>query len=240
VTGAAPASAKDRILVALDVDSLDKAMPLVEKLAPYVGSFKVGLELLTSAGAPQVVRRIHDAGGSVFFDGKFDDIPATIAGASRAVSALGVKMFNVHASCGLESMRAAASAKGKSILLAVTVLTSIDDAASKHSFGAPALEKVLAFAEDASVAGCDGIVCSPRELEALAQNPRTARLLKVTPGIRPAWAAANDQKRALTPAEAVKKGASWLVIGRPILQPPSGTPVDAAKKIIEEIEGALP
>ncbi len=234
-----PKSAKDRLIVALDVDSLDKAMPLVKRLVPHVGCFKVGLELLTAEGAPQVVSRIHDAGGSIFYDGKFDDIPATIAGASRAVARLGVKIFNLHASCGLESIRAAAKEKGSSILLAVTVLTSLDDAAARRSFGADALTKVLSFARDASEGGADGIVCSPKELEALAKDPLTAKLLKVTPGVRPAWAAANDQKRTLTPGEAIRKGASYLVVGRPILQPPSGTAEDAAKRVVEEIEEAL-
>jgi len=230
---------KDRLIVALDVDSLDKAMPLVEKLAPHVGCFKVGLELLTSAGAPQVVKRIHDAGGSVFYDGKFDDIPATVAGASRAAAGLGVKLFNVHASCGRESLTAAAKVKGKSLLLAVTVLTSLDEAACRHSFGVSPLEKVLAFARDAAECGCDGVVCSPKELEALSKDPKTAKLLKVTPGVRPEWAAAGDQKRTLTPSEAIGLGASFLVVGRPILQPPSGTPEDAAKRVVEEIGKAM-
>ncbi len=235
----APPSPKDRLIVALDVDSLDQAMPLVQRLAPHVGCFKVGLELLTAAGAPQVVGRIHDAGGSVFFDGKFDDIPATVAGASRAVAKLGVKLFNVHACCGAEAIAAAAAVKGQSILLAVTVLTSLDDAASRKSFGSSALEKVLEFAREAALGGADGIVCSPRELDALAADPRTAPLLKVTPGVRPIWASANDQKRTLTPTDAIRKGASWLVVGRPILKPPSGTCEDAAKRIVDEIGEAL-
>lgn len=234
-----PKTAKDRLIVALDVDSLDKAMPLVKRLAPHVGCFKVGLELLTAEGAPQVVSRIHDAGGAIFYDGKFDDIPATIAGASRAVARLGVKIFNLHASCGLESIRAAAKEKGSSILLAVTVLTSLDDAAARRSFGTDALSKVLSFARDAAEGGADGIVCSPKELDALAQDPITAKLLKVTPGVRPAWAAANDQKRTLTPGEAILKGASYLVVGRPILQPSSGTAEDAAKRVVDEIAEAL-
>jgi len=225
---------KDFIIVALDVNSLEKAAPLVESLAPYVGCFKVGLELLTSAGAPQVVKFIHDRGGEVFFDGKFDDIPATIAGASRAASALGVKIFNVHACAGPEAMKLAAQAKGKSLLLAVTVLTSFSDEGAKYVFGATSQTKVLQFAEDAQTAGCDGVVCSPQELDLLS----TRKMLKVTPGVRPEWAATNDQKRVMTPGEAVKKGATHLVIGRPITQPPKeiGTPVEAAKRINEEIE----
>src|SRR5271154_1025022 len=104
-------SPKDRIIVALDVDSLEKATPLIEQLAPYVGCFKIGLELITAEGAPQVVRHVHGLGGQIFFDGKFDDIPNTVAGASKSVAALGVKFFDVHASAGLEAMRAAAEVK---------------------------------------------------------------------------------------------------------------------------------
>ncbi len=232
---------KDRIIVALDVDTLEKAVPLVEALAPFVGCFKVGLELLTAEGAPQVVKRIHALGGQVFFDGKFDDIPNTVAGATKTVAALGVKIFDIHASCGLEAMRAAVMNKGKSLLLAVTVLTSLDDAASEHIFGALPSVKVLQFAIDAETAGADGVVCSPHELEILGRAERLQRLLRVTPGVRPAWAAANDQKRVMTPAEAVKKGATHLVIGRPILQPPRevGSPVEAAKRIADEIGEAL-
>jgi orotidine-5'-phosphate decarboxylase len=230
-------SPKERLIVALDVDTLDKAVPLVESLAPHVGCFKVGLELLTAEGAPQVVRRIHSLGGKIFFDGKFDDIPNTVAGASRSVAALGVQFFDVHASAGLEAMRAAAAVKGKSLLLAVTVLTSMDTAVSEHIYGGSPQVKVLQFAIDAETAGADGIVCSPQELEMLSQAERLRKLLTVTPGVRPTWAAANDQKRVMTPAEAIRKGATHLVVGRPILAPPReiGSPVEAAKRIVEEI-----
>lgn len=231
----------ERIIVALDVDSLDKALPLVESLSPHVGCFKVGLELLTSAGAPEVVAAIHERGGKVFFDGKFDDIPNTVAGAAKAAAALGVHMFDVHACCGIEGMKAAAANKGKSLLLAVTVLTSFDEEGSRRVFGASSSEKVKQFVEDAAKAGVDGVVCSPKELEMLSRLSAAERLLKVTPGVRPAWAAANDQKRTLTPKEAIQRGASYLVIGRPILQPPSvmGTPQAAAKEIAREIAEGL-
>lgn len=231
----------ERIIVALDVDSLEKALPLVETLAPHVGCFKVGLELITSAGAPQVVQAIHERGGKVFFDGKFDDIPNTIAGAAKAAAKMGVHMFDVHACSGREGMKAAAQHKGTSLLLAVTVLTSFDDAGSCQVFGAPSHEKVKQFAEAAAQSGVDGIVCSPQELLMLSQNPLTQKLIKVTPGVRPQWASANDQKRTLTPKEAIQNGASYLVIGRPILQPPSvmASPQAAAKEIALEIAEAL-
>jgi len=231
----------ERIIVALDVESLEKAEPLIRALSPVVGFFKVGLELLTSVGAPQVVDFIHQRGGKIFFDGKFDDIPNTVAAASRAVAAMGVSFFDVHASCGAASLRAAAAEKKSSKLLVVTVLTSHDEQSALKTFGASSEEKVLSFAREAALCGADGIVCSPKELPALAADPGLKHLLKVTPGVRPEWADANDQKRVLTPAEAIRQGATHLVIGRPILRPPSaiGDPVRAAKRIAEEIASVL-
>lgn len=227
----------ERIIVALDVESLEKAEPLVKALAPVVGCFKVGLELLTRVGAPQVVDFIHGHGGKLFFDGKFDDIPNTVAAATRAVASMGVAFFDVHASCGAASLRAAAAEKKNSKLLVVTVLTSHDDESSRKVFGASPEEKVLAFAREAAACGADGIVCSPQELARLGADPLLKDLLKVTPGVRPEWAEANDQKRILTPAEAIRQGATHLVIGRPILKPPAaiGDPVRAARRIAEEI-----
>jgi orotidine-5'-phosphate decarboxylase len=119
---------KENIIFALDADSLAKSTPYIEALSPYVSLFKVGLEILTAQGAPSVIHHIHRLGGQVFFDGKFDDIPNTVASASRVVSGMGVKMFNVHASCGIDSIKAAADNKGNSLLLVVTVLTSTSDA----------------------------------------------------------------------------------------------------------------
>jgi len=230
--------AEDKIIVALDVDDLEKAKCLIEALAPYVGCFKIGLELISSVGGPQAVRFVHGLEGEVFYDGKFKDIPNTIGRASRAVSALGVKMFNVHASAGIEAMRAAVDNKGISLVLAVTVLTSLEENNAHLIFGAPSKAKVLQFARDARIAGCDGIICSPQELEFLGNYPELKGLLKVVPGIRPKWSVAGDQKRITTPSDAIKAGADYLVIGRPITDPPKevGTPVDAVKRIIEEIE----
>lgn len=235
------AKAKDRVIVALDVDSLEKAQALVKSLAPYVGCFKVGLELLTAVGAPRVVASIHNWDGEVFYDGKLNDIKQTIANTAKVVSGLGVKMFNVHASMGIEAMNAAVINKGNSLVLAVTVLTSLEENNAHLIFGSPSKAKVLQFARDALIAGCDGIICSPQELELLGKQPELADLLKITPGVRPLWAAANDQKRVMTPGEAIKAGATALVIGRPITNPPKevGTSVDAVKRILEEIESAL-
>ncbi len=249
---------KDRIIVALDVNNLDDARLLVENLSPCVGGFKIGLQLMTAVGGPHATKFVHSLGGQVFYDGKFHDIPNTMGEAAKEVSDLGVKMFNVHASAGTTAMRAAVANKGKSLALAVTVLTSLN---AKDIFetgypsqwpGVEGLEHyypydlnghayiqplVKQMARCAKVAGCDGIICSAKELEFLGRDEELKSLLKVTPGIRPAWAASNDQKRTMTPAQAIAAGADYIVIGRPITNPPAeiGTPVDAVKRIIEEI-----
>lgn len=233
--------AKDRIIVALDVDSLAKAKPLVESLAPYVSCFKVGLELLTAVGAPTVVDFVHTLGGKVFYDGKFDDIPNTVGKASKVVAGFGVKMFNVHASAGKRSIEAAVANRGNSLVLGVTVLTSIDGEECESIFGARPDIKVLQFSQMLLEAGADGIICSPQELEFLGTQTGLGGLLKMIPGIRPLWAAANDQKRIMTPAEAIEAGATAAIIGRPITNPPEeiGSPVDAIMKIEEEIASVL-
>jgi len=228
---------RDRVIVALDVDHLEKAKPLIEMLAPYVGQFKVGLELLTSVGAPQVVHFIHQAGGQVFLDGKFHDIPNTMGAASKAAAKLGVKMFNVHASSGKEAMKTAAQNKGKSLLLAVTILTALDEAACQAIYARSVEEKVKKFALEANASGVDGLVCSPKDLSLFEQEETLSHLIKITPGVRPEWAEAQDQKRIMTPKNAIEAGATALVVGRPITHPPKGigSPVDAVKKILEEI-----
>lgn len=233
--------AKDRIIVALDVYNLAQARLHVKNLAPYVGCFKVGLELLTAVGSPAVIELIHSLGGQIFYDGKFDDIPNTVGNAANAVAELNVKMFNVHASAGIEAMMAAVANKGQSIVLAVTVLTSLEENNAHLLFGGPSKAKVLQFARDAKISGCDGIICSPQELALLGKQKELKGLLKVTPGVRPEWAPTDDQKRVMTPAEAIKAGATYLVIGRPITMPPReiGTPIDAAKRIVDEISSVL-
>jgi len=229
--------AKKRIIVALDVDSLEKAKVLVESLAPHVGCFKVGLELLTSVGGPRVVKFVQTLGGEVFYDGKFDDIPNTVGGAAKAVAALGVSMFNVHASAGIEAMMEAIANKGQSLVLAVTVLTSLEENNAHLIFGGPSKAKVLQLARDAKNAGCDGIISSPQELELLGKQKELLGLKKVTPGIRSSDAAPDDQNRTLPPKEAARKGADFEVIGRPITK--AADPVEAAKNIAREISIGL-
>jgi len=256
---------KDRIIVALDVDSLDKAKSLVESLASYVGCFKIGLELLTAVGAPKVVKFVHSLGGQVFVDGKFNDIPNTVAGVSKVVAKMGVKMFNVHCLGGSAMMKAAKHAveevcgnEKRPVILGVTLLTSLDhkdlaemgiydelniaDPEEKKQIEQDRIERLAVrhLAWLAQECGLDGVIASPKEIEAI-RNYCQPGFLVVTPGVRPLWAAAGDQKRTMTPAEAVKAGATALVIGRPITKPPAeiGTPADAAKKIAEEISSVL-
>ncbi|MDO8435579.1 MAG: orotidine-5'-phosphate decarboxylase [bacterium] len=226
----------ERIIVALDVPTLKEARALVEKLSPHVGFFKVGLQLATSVGAPQVVEAIQDCGGRVFLDLKFNDIPNTVGEASKAAVACGVFMFNVHASAGIAAMKAAVANKDRSLVLAVTVLTSFDEKDCSHIFGDRPAVVVPTLAEDALEAGCDGIICSPKEL-VLFKDEKFVRLLKVVPGIRPEWARTDDQKRFTTPMEAIKAGADYLVIGRPITKPPDGigSPAAAAQRVAAEI-----
>ena len=242
--------AKQRIIVALDVDTRDKALALVKNLRDHVGLFKVGLELLSSEGI-SIIREILSLGGSVFLDGKFKDIPNTVGGASRAVTRLGVNMFNVHTMGGLEMMKAAVKATQdeatrlgimRPLVLGVTVLTSINKDMMNLQLCIPGeIEtQVVHLAGLAEEAGLDGVIASPQEAEAIT-NKVSGRMIIVTPGVRPVWATSGDQKRVMTPGEAIIKGSTYLVVGRPITEPPDeiGTSVDAAEKIAEEIATAL-
>lgn len=219
---------REKIIVALDTDNLKKVESLVKQLLPYVNYFKIGLELSTAVGAPTAIKLVHQLGGKVFYDGKFNDIPNTIAKASKAISNLGVAMFDVHASSGSESIRVAVKNKGKSKVLGVTVLTSMSEAG----------DKVLKFTEILKKEGADGVICSPWEAKLIRQYKKFDRLLIVTPGIRPKWAPTKDQKRYMTPSEAIKAGSDFLVIGRPITNPPIsvGTPLEAIKLIYKELK----
>ncbi len=229
---------KDRIIVALDVDAPDKAAALVLELAPHVGCFKIGLELITAIGGPLAVAIVHEAGGKVMCDAKFNDIPNTMAGAARSVAALGVDLFTVHASATKAGVAAAVAHSGAAKVLGVTVLTSMSPSDCLDVFGEMPEDKIASFAADIESAGAHGIVCSPRDLEFIADHPR---LVRVTPGVRPTWAAAGDQKRVMTPHDAIMAGADYLVIGRPILHPPAaiGGPAAAARLIADEIDDAL-
>jgi orotate phosphoribosyltransferase len=231
--------AKERLVLALDVDNLDKALDLVNRLSPFVGIFKIGLELITAGLAPNIISVIHLNGGKVFYDGKFDDIPNTVGNSSKQAAKLGVKIFNVHASSGMPAMIEAVKNKDRSKVYAVTVLTSFDEENSNIVFGGPTKANVLQMAREAKLAGCDGIICSPKELQMLGSCPELSSLKKMTPGIRPAFSQVNDQKRVMTPFEAIEAGAHYLVIGRPITKPDGMSPEEAAQKVLEEISRAL-
>ncbi|MFC1978525.1 orotidine-5'-phosphate decarboxylase [Chloroflexota bacterium] len=244
------ARAREKIIVALDVPTEDEALALVNLLKDKVGYFKVGLEFLTSAGI-DIVRKIKDSGGKVFYDGKFNDIPNTTAGACRAAVRLNVDMFTVHASGGLEMMKWAEEATRTEarklgikapLILGVTVLTSINQHTLKSELGVSTKlqEYVLNLARLAQQAIFGGVVSSPQEIKMLKKNLPGMKI--ITPGIRPAWAATQDQKRVMTPADAIAQGAYALVIGRAITQPPQeiGDPVTATNMITEEIATVLP
>jgi orotidine-5'-phosphate decarboxylase len=234
------AEARKRLIVALDVPDADAVAELVNRLEGTCEWFKVGMELFTAAG-PAVVEALVARGHSVFLDLKFHDIPNTVAGAVRSAARLGVRLLTVHAGGG-PAMLAAARAALDGIedppeLLAVTVLTSMD-AAQLNSAGverAPAAQAEL-LARMGLEAGIRGFVCSPEEVAALRDLTGPEGVL-VVPGIRPAGAAAGDQKRLATPTEALRRGASYLVVGRPITQAPD--PARAAEVILQEMAEAI-
>jgi len=230
------------ILVALDVDSAAKAIALADTLRGAVGGYKIGKQLFTAAG-PAVVHELTSRGDRVFLDLKFHDIPNTVAGGVQSAVATGAWMVNVHASGGSAMMQAAAEAattaaaalgRPRPLVIGVTVLTSMTDAAlAEVGVARPVLEQVVHLARLAKQSGLDGVVASPQETAAIraACGPD---FQIVTPGIRPAdQQGKDDQARTLTPAEAMKVGSTYLVIGRPITGAPD--PREAAKQILASL-----
>ena len=224
------------VFVALDTPDLQRALAIAEAVKPYGGGLKVGLEFMTALG-PDAVRRVVDTGLPVFADVKFHDIPNTVAGAARAIAMLGVSMFNIHASGGEAMIRAAAGAIAdiypRPLLIAVTVLTSLDDAALE-SVGqeGPTAAQVERLARLAKACDLDGVVCSAHEIE-VVRKAAGPDFLTVVPGIRPAGSEVADQRRVMTPAETRAAGADILVIGRPITAAPD--PAAAARSIAQEL-----
>lgn len=228
-----------RVIVALDYADAASALKLVQGLDPKQCRLKVGKELFTAAG-PLLVETLAARGFGVFLDLKFHDIPNTVAKACEAASRLGIWMLNVHASGGKEMMLAAREGVSKSgshpLLIAVTVLTSMDQAALKQIGIENTLENhVLNLATLAQTAGLDGVVCSAKET-ALLRNHLGQDFCLVTPGIRPAHASKDDQSRVVTPEEALHMGSSYLVIGRPITQ--AADPLAALEAINREIQSS--
>jgi orotidine-5'-phosphate decarboxylase len=225
------------VYCALDTTDLGKAMAIAAAIKPWVGGIKLGLEFFNANG-PQGIARLAELGLPVFADLKMHDIPNTVAGGIRAVLPLGVSIVNVHAGGGRAMMKAAAEAAAtagprRPKVIAVTVLTSMDasDLNETGVHGAPA-DQVMRLATLARDAGMDGVVCSAHEIEPLRKALGPGFML-VVPGIRPAGAETGDQKRIMTPAEALKHGADWLVIGRPITG--AADPAAAARAIHDEL-----
>jgi len=237
-------TSRERLVLALDVDDLKRADELVDKLSNCVGIFKIGSQLFTAEGA-KVVNMVKEKGGKVFLDLKFHDIPNTVARAAEAATKLGVSIFNVHTSGGYEMMKAAAEATKKismtsgirkPLILGVTLLTSINQEILEKEIGIKKRleEQVVHLAKLAKTAGLDGVVASSWEIKEIRKACGKDFVI-LTPGIRPAGKSSDDQKRIMTPREAVKSGADFLVIGRPIRN--AANPVEAAKKILREMEG---
>jgi orotidine-5'-phosphate decarboxylase len=234
---------KDRLIVALDVATVDEARRLVDMLEGIAGMFKIGSQLFTASG-PTFVREIVDRGQKIFLDLKFHDIPNTVAAAGVEAARLGVSIFNVHAAGGSEMMRrtvvsVAESAEAEGLMrpsiIAVTVLTSADQSSlAEVGLSSNTEQLVERLASLAALSGLDGVVASPREVGLVRSVVKNPNFIVVTPGVRPAGAALGDQSRVATPREAIANGSNYLVVGRPIIE--SADPVRAALHIINEME----
>lgn len=241
--------ARRRIIVALDVSTEKEALELVEELKDHVGMFKIGLELFTSVG-PSIVDVVKKVGGQVFLDTKLFDIPNTVKKTSKAIAKMGVGMFNIHCLGTSEMMRAAKEGAQEGALeagvrvpavLGVTILTSTSEESMRGEMGIPGCleDMVVHLGKLAFENGLDGVVASAKEVEVLRKEV-SAEMTIVTPGIRPGWAASGDQKRIVSPYQAIVNGASFLVIGRPITSPPEGiSRVQAIERITKKIGDAL-
>ncbi len=225
---------RDRLIVALDFPEPSQALDLVYDLARDVTFFKIGLQLFTAAG-PEIVRAVTATGAKVFLDLKLHDIPNTVASAVSVAAQLGVRMLTLHLSGGRRMIEAAvAECPPDLLLLGVTVLTSSDEATLQET-GVPSsvADQAARLARLGAEAGIGGLIASPHEVQMLREGGGD-KLVIITPGVRPGWAPANDQKRFTTPREAVQNGADYLVIGRPITAHPD--PREAVQKIIAELE----
>jgi orotidine-5'-phosphate decarboxylase len=217
---------KSKLIVALDVDSYERATNLVKELGELVDIFKVGSQLFTRVG-PRIVEFINARDKKCFLDLKFHDIPNTVARAVESASALHVFMLTVHAVGGTDMLKAAAGVPNHPLLLGVTVLTSV---------GSDVEGEVLRLARLAKGCGLDGVIGSPQEIRPL-RAALGSDFLVVTPGIRPTWAEAGDQKRVMTPSEAIAAGANYVVVGRPIVA--AERPIEAAQRVATEMASAV-
>lgn len=237
--------ARDRLICALDFPTFDEAKALVEELGDAVTFYKVGMELFYGAG-PDIIRYLKEKDKKVFLDLKLQDIPNTVAHSLAVLTRLGADIMNVHAvggskmmAEGMKAVKEAAAELGRPApkLIAVTVLTSMDEAQWKPlNYARPIGEEVLDLAALTKESGLDGVVASPREAAGIRERCGKDFLI-VTPGVRPAWAASNDQSRIATPAAAIGSGSTHLVVGRPITR--ADNKQEAVRKILEEMEGAF-
>jgi orotidine-5'-phosphate decarboxylase len=234
---------RDKLIVALDFNTAEAATQMTDKLRGRAGMFKVGMEAFTAEG-PMLARYLIDSGEKVFLDLKFLDIPNTVRGACRAAAKMGVTLLNIHALGGRKMMRAALEGatagtsedRPRPLVLAVTILTSLAaDDLEELGIAGPPENAVIRMARLAQSEGLDGVVASAKEVAALRKECGPNFVI-VTPGIRPAGAAANDQSRIATPQAALDAGASYLVVGRPITAAPD--PAAAAAAILEEMQQA--
>lgn len=244
-TSGQPTLLKQKIILALDVPELSEAKRLVRLLKDKVGYFKIGLELYTACG-PEAIRAVQEEGGKVFLDLKFHDIPETVARAAQVACKRGVSMFNVHVAGGWEMMRKTMEScqrfsqelkAPRPLIVGVTILTSLDENNLKQiGMSSPLREQVIKLAALAKEAGLDGVVASPQEIALIRQRCGPSFLI-VTPGIRPAFSPpeGDDQKRIMTPREAIAAGADFIVLGRPIRLAPD--PVEAMERVMAEIRG---
>jgi orotidine-5'-phosphate decarboxylase len=216
---------KSKLIVALDVESFQDAVALVQVTRDLVDIFKVGSQLFTRVG-PRIIEFLNEHGKECFLDLKFHDIPNTVARAVESAAALRVRLLTLHTCGGAEMLEAAAAVPNHPLLLGVTVLTSV---------GGDVQVEVLRLAKLAKTYGLNGVIASPHEIHMLREALGKDFLI-VTPGIRPSWAEAGDQKRVMTPAEAVTAGASYIVVGRPIIA--ANDPAQAARRILEEMFSA--
>jgi orotidine-5'-phosphate decarboxylase len=231
---------RERLIVALDVSSAAAAQKIVAAVGDSAHTFKVGMQLYTAEG-PQVVRDLIASGRQVFLDLKYHDIPNTVAAAVKEAAQLGVRMLTVHAAGGAKMVHSAAeaakAANPKALILGVTVLTSMDDAELEMTGILDAVpDQVRRLGALALLSGCHGIIASAQEAPALRKELGTHFII-VTPGVRPAGAAHGDQARVVTPAEAMKAGVNYIVVGRPITDAPD--PAVAARDIVAEMRGKV-
>jgi len=237
---------REKLVLALDVEDINEAKKLVEDLSPYIGTFKVGLQLFCGYGL-EIVNFIKEKNADFFLDVKLHDIPNTVEKASYNVIKNGANFFNVHATGGIEMMKAARKGameacvkygKKEPIILAVTVLTSISDEVLKEELSntKTSADFVVQLAKNAKTAGLTGVVASAKELP-LIKKELGDDFIVLTPGIRPAWSATNDQKRIATPTSALNDGADYIVLGRAVTA--AENRIEAIEKIYQEIEEGI-